>query len=90
MHPSALRGWRDGCLRGSIDKIEALKLLCVGVALNDVGPRRALVDQLSQPTEKTVITSIQHFSKETPWYLECNEGRGFQIILVIGVLTYFL
>lgn len=65
MHPNALRGWRDGCPRRGIDKIEALRLLCVGVALNEVAPRRALVDQLSQPTEKTVITSIQHFSRET-------------------------
>lgn len=55
--------------------------------LEGCGPRRALVDQL---TEKTVITSIQHFSRETFWYLECNEGRVFQIILVVGVLTYFL
>lgn len=37
-----------------------------------------------------MMTSIQRFSRETLWYLKCSEGRGFQIILVIEVLTYFL
>lgn len=34
-HPNALRGWRDGCSREGTDKMEALRLLCTGVALND-------------------------------------------------------
>lgn len=36
MHPHALRDWRDGCPREGIDKIEALRRLCIGIALNGV------------------------------------------------------
>lgn len=68
MHPSALRGWRDGCPREGLDKIVIFETAVHWHCLEWRGPRRALVDELSQPTEKIVIIST-HFSRETlvPW-----------------------